>query len=181
VSETLHILIIEDNPADADLISELLPQSGPVVFRAEHVTRLAAAFERLENRDIDLVLLDLGLPDSQGIATFQRLRQAVPLVPVIVLTGSNDEDLGVAAARDGAQDYFVKGQLSGVLLSRAIRYAIERQKALIQIQQHLDELRQWQTVMLGREERHMELKREVNELLARLGEPIRYPSQLEEP
>jgi signal transduction histidine kinase len=78
---------------------------------------------------MDLVLLDLGLPDSQGLQTFQTLWKAAPDIPVIVLTGNDDRELAVAAVRDGAQDYLVKGQVSGSLLARAARYALERHKA----------------------------------------------------
>ena len=177
MSDTLRILVVEDNPADAEWIRELLPESGPVVFQTECVVRLAAALDRLESPGIDLVLLDLGLPDSQGLATFRQIRRENPQVPVIVLSGTEDDNLALEAVREGAQDYLGKRQLSEYLLSRAVRYAVERKQAELQIQLQLDELRQWQGVMLGREDRNIQLKREVNELLVRLGEPIRYPSQ----
>ncbi|MEI8038241.1 MAG: response regulator [Verrucomicrobiota bacterium] len=177
MSDTLRILVVEDNPADADLIRELLPESGPVIFQTECVSRLAAALDRLETPGIDLILLDLGLPDSQGLVTFQHVRRENAQIPVIVLSGMEDDELALAAVREGAQDYLSKRLLSAYLLSRAVRYAVERKQAELQIQIQLDELRQWQGVMLGREERNIQLKREVNELLVRLGEPIRYPSQ----
>ena len=129
MSEKLRILIVEDNPADVDFIHEMLPQAGPLNFQVESVARLSEALTRLERKDIDLVLLDLGLPDSHGLATFHKLRQAAPDVPVIVLTGNDDQELAVTAVRDGAQDYLVKGQIGGKPLVRAIRYALERQKA----------------------------------------------------
>lgn len=178
MSETLRLLIVEDNPADADLIREMLPTSGPVIFQTEWVVRLAAALTRLKAPGIDLVLLDLGLPDSRGLVTYHQIRREAPQIPVIVLTGTNDDELAVAAVRDGAQDYLCKSQLGGHLLARSARYAVERKQTECQARQQLDELRQWQGVMLGREERNMQLKREVNDLLRRLGEPIRYPSQL---
>jgi PAS domain S-box-containing protein len=303
VSEALRILVVEDNPADAYFIQETLSETGPVSFQVESVSRLSDAFTRLKGKGLDLVLLDLGLPDSQGLPTFHKLRQAAPDLPVIVLTGTDDQELAVAAVRDGAQDYLIKGQVGSGLLPRAIRYAVERQRAektlrvseelyrrlaedmpayicaylpdgtltyanaaalqmagiprdaLVgrcifdllppeeseavrqrlralspehpietsersykapdsservqlwlnraffdergrpthfqaigqditnrkmaeaRMQAQLDELHRWQAVMLGREERNMKLKREVNELLRRLGEPIRYPSQ----
>jgi DNA-binding NtrC family response regulator len=129
MSEKLRILVVEDNPADVDFIHEMLPQAGPLNFKIESVERLSKALIRLERKDVDLVLLDLGLPDSHGLTTFHKLRKAVPDVPVIVLTSTDDEKLAVTAVQNGAQDYLVKGQISGRPLVRAIRYALERQKA----------------------------------------------------
>jgi PAS domain S-box-containing protein len=129
MSESLRMLMVEDNPADADFIRELLPESGPAPYQIASVARLAEALTRLERKDVDLVLLDLGLPDSQGLATLHQLRQAAPEVAVIVLTGTDDAGLGAAAIRDGAQDYLVKGQVNGSLLTRAVRYAWERKRA----------------------------------------------------
>ena len=129
MSGKLRILVVEDNPADVDFIHDMLPQAGPLNFQIESVERLSEALTRLERKDIDLVLLDLGLPDSHGLTTFHKLRQAAPDVPVIVLTSTDDEELAVTAVQDGAQDYLVKGQISGRMLVRVIRYALERQKA----------------------------------------------------
>jgi len=129
MSEKLRILVVEDNPGDVDFVHEMLPETGSLSFQIESVSRLAEALTRLERKGIDLVLLDLSLPDSNGLTTFHKLRQAAPNVPVIVLTGTNDQELAVAAMRDGAQDYLVKEQVGGSLLVRTIRYALERQKA----------------------------------------------------
>ena len=126
--EKLRLLVVEDNPADAEFIQEMLPEIGPLSFQIESVSRLSAALTRLERKDIDLVLLDLGLPDSQGLETFHKLWKAAPDVPVVVLSGTNDHELAVSAVRDGAQDYLVKGQIGAGLLARAARYAFERQK-----------------------------------------------------
>ncbi len=112
----IKILLIEDNPGDIDIVHEMLPVTGPMGFQFESVSRLSEALARLERKGIDLVLLDLGLPDSQGLQTFHKLRKAVPAVPVIVLSGANDQDLAVTAVRDGAQDYLVKGQINESLL-----------------------------------------------------------------
>ena len=129
MSEKLRVLVVEDNPADVDFIHEMLPQAGPLNFKIESVERLSKALTRLERKDVDLVLLDLGLPDSHGLTTFHKLRQAAPDVPVIVLTSTDDEELAVTAVQDGAQDYLVKGQISGKPLGRAVRHALERHKA----------------------------------------------------
>jgi CheY-like chemotaxis protein len=137
MSERLRILVVEDNPADADLIHEMLPQTGPLNFQIESVSRLSGALTRLESKGIDLVLLDLGLPDSQGLQTFQKLQKAAPDIPVIVLTGTDDQELAVAAVRDGAQDYLVKGRIGGDLLVRAARYALERERLISELREAL--------------------------------------------
>ena len=129
MSEQLRILIVEDNPADVDFVHEVLPQAGPLNFQIDSVSRLSEALTRLERKDIDLVLLDLGLPDSHGLTTFHKLRQVAPDVPVIVLTGTYDQELAVTAVRDGASDYLLKEEVGGSLLARTIRYALERHKA----------------------------------------------------
>jgi len=129
MNEKLRILIVEDNPADADFIHEMLPQAGPLNFQVESVQRLSEALARLAGGGFDLVLLDLGLPDSQGLQTFYTLQKAAPDVPVVVLTGNDDQDLAVAAMREGAQDFLVKGQISGRPLVRTVRFALARRKA----------------------------------------------------
>jgi len=141
VSQVVRILIVEDNPADADFIHELLPETGPTRFEFETVTRLSEALMRLEGAGTDLVLLDLGLPDSQGLETFHKLRTARPEVPVIVLSGTHDQELAVEAVRDGAQDYLVKGQISGSLLVRAARYALERERLLAELREALGKVK----------------------------------------
>ena len=137
MSDTLRILIVEDNPADTDLIREMLPQTDSLRFESESVPRLSGALARLERKDIDLVLLDLGLPDSQGLPTFHALRKAAPGIPVIVLSGNDDQELAIAAVRDGAQDYLVKGRFGGGLLVRAARYAREREHLISELREAL--------------------------------------------
>jgi DNA-binding response OmpR family regulator len=181
MSDQLRVLVVEDNPADADFIQETLAETGPVCFQVESVSRLSDAFARLESKDIDLVLLDLGLPDSQGLQTLHKLREAAPAIPVIVLTGTDDQELALTSVRDGAQDYLVKGQFNRGLLTRAARYAVERQKAEAVLRHQAEELiarndrlNRFNQTVVGRELRMIELKREVNELCAKLGEPPRH-------
>ena len=104
MSEILHILIVEDNPADVDLMRDMLPETGPIQFHCESVPRLSEALARLATGGIDLVIADLGLPDSQGFATFRTLRQAAPNLAIIVATGNDDQEMAIAAVREGAQD-----------------------------------------------------------------------------
>ena len=125
----LRILLVEDNPGDADLILDMLSDTGDVKFQVKTVKRLSEALSQIKNDGINLALLDLGLPDSQGLDTFFKLRAAVPGVAIIILTGNMDQNVAVTAVREGAQDYLIKGQISGSLLVRSIRYALERKQA----------------------------------------------------
>jgi PAS domain S-box-containing protein len=129
MSARLHILIVEDNPADVDILRDALPETGPIRFHSESVPRLSEALARLTAGGIDLVITDLGLLDSQGLATFRKLREAAPALPIIVLTGNDDPEIAVAAVREGAQDFLAKGHIKENLLVRAVRYAIERKRA----------------------------------------------------
>ncbi|HLE84012.1 MAG TPA: response regulator, partial [Thermoanaerobaculia bacterium] len=122
----IRVLLVEDNPGDARLIREMLREAGPGRFEIEQADRLDAAFECLKGSRSEVVLLDLGLPDSQGLATFERLRLEAPDVPVVVISGLDDDEVALAAVRSGGQDYLVKGQIEGPLLARVIRHAIGR-------------------------------------------------------
>jgi two-component system, cell cycle response regulator len=124
----LKILLIEDTPADADLIVEILSEVDTVDYRLQHVSSLKSAIALLEENSFDVALLDLSLPDSQGLESIIQIRQATQTTPTIVLTATNDRDLAIQALREGAQDYLVKGKLEGELLVRSIGYAIERQR-----------------------------------------------------
>jgi putative two-component system response regulator len=141
MNERLHILIVEDNQADIDLIREALPETGPVSFQIESVSRLSEALARLKNEGIDLVLLDLGLPDSQSLETYHKLSEATSHIPVIILTSNDNDEMAVFAVREGAQDYLVKGQIGGSLLVRAVRYAMERKRTEEKIQETMEHLR----------------------------------------
>ena len=125
-SEPLRILLVEDDAGDAFLVGELLAEAGaPADLRI--VESLAEALPELS--EVDCVLLDLGLPDASGLEGLRQLLRADSRVAVCVLTGLADEPLGIAALAEGAQDYLVKGKVDGVLLTRAIRYAVERRRA----------------------------------------------------
>ncbi|MBI5672906.1 MAG: response regulator [Nitrospirae bacterium] len=120
---SIHILLIEDNPGDVRFLRECLVEGGAGRFELTHVDRLSTGLERLADASFDAVLLDLSLPDSQGLATLVRVHAAARKVPLVVLTGVEDEALGIRLVQAGAQDYLVKGQVTGPLLSRSLRYA----------------------------------------------------------
>jgi len=122
------ILLVEDNPGDRRLIREMLAEASNVTFDVQYADRLEAATEYLDHNGVEVILLDLGLPDSQGLATLKKIHAQVSRTPIVVLTGLNDETVGLQAVNEGAQDYLIKGQVDTDLLKRTIRYAIERKQ-----------------------------------------------------
>lgn len=172
----LNVLLVEDNPGDAHLIQRLLTKSSATKHALETVDRLNAGIERCGQGSVDVVLLDLGLPDSQGFATVATMRAAVPHVPIIVLTGLNDLELAVHAVREGAQDYLVKGMVTADTLERAMYYAIERknlEEQLTQYSEHLEELVEQKTAELKRAERLAA----IGQMAAMVGHDLRSPLQ----
>ncbi|WP_375770417.1 ATP-binding protein [Archangium gephyra] len=125
----LRLLLVEDNPGDARLLQEELKEVASARFDVRHVTRMADALTAVGEPGLDVVLLDLSLPDGHGLSNIERVVQAAPALPLVVLTGTDDEQLAMRAMHAGAQDYLVKGQATGPLLVRALRYAIERKRA----------------------------------------------------
>ncbi len=126
--EPIRVLLVEDNPGDARLIRELLARARGFQFELERAERLTAALERLKGAGIQAILLDLSLPDSSGLNTFVRVHHCAPHIPIIVLSGYDDEVVAIRAVREGAQDYLVKGQVDRNLLVRSLLYAIERKR-----------------------------------------------------
>lgn len=127
--ESGRVLLIEDNPADVRLLQEYLAGLGSPTYQLEPVGTLQEGLARLEAGGLDLVLLDLTLPDSQGLDTVLRVRERAPELPIIVLSGLSDETVALAALQQGAQDYLIKDQVNPQLLRRAMRYAGERKRA----------------------------------------------------
>ncbi|MGD0280981.1 MAG: response regulator [Dissulfurispiraceae bacterium] len=125
--EKVTILLVEDNPADVYLIREMLSEKTNNVI-LEHADSLAKGIARIDSGGIDIVLLDLGLPDSQGISIVKNICERFSQLPIIVFTGLSDEQVGLQAVQDGAQDYLIKGQTNSSLLVKAILYAIERKQ-----------------------------------------------------
>jgi len=124
------VLLVEDDDCDALLLQRLIERVLVGQLSVERVTTAAAASARLDQGGIDVVLLDLGLPDSEGFDTVLRFRRSFPALPVVVLTGIDDEDIGLQAVECGAQDYVPKGMIVGQLLFRTIRFSIARQKRI---------------------------------------------------
>jgi C4-dicarboxylate-specific signal transduction histidine kinase len=139
-TDATRILLVEDSAADAAWMRHTLSATNYGPFTLAHAQRLDAALGQLEGKQFDVVLLDLGLPDSQGMETLEKMRRKVRELPVVVLTGLDDEALAVRALQEGAQDYLVKGEAVGSIMARAIRYAIERKRAQDAIQSREAEL-----------------------------------------
>ncbi len=128
-SKVIRILLVEDSSSVALQITTMLSNSREIIFEVDHETTLAAGLERIADEGIDLVLLDLGLPDSDGLDTFTRMQERAVDTAMVVFTGVDDQDLAFEALRRGAQDYLVKGKVDSALLVRAIRYSLERKQA----------------------------------------------------
>ena len=157
-SKPIKILLIEDNKEDAVIIREMLKETSNISFELKHVDRLKTGFESLFNDLFDVLLLDLNLPDSWGFDTFIRTYDQVPELPIVIMSGFDDEDIAVKAVREGAQDYLIKGQIDGRLLARSISYAIERketEKELMKSQKDLRELIEWHEKELLETERKL--------------------------
>jgi PleD family two-component response regulator len=135
------ILLIEDNPGDIRLIREMLVEAEDRRFRVHLADHLSAALACLTTGKIDVVLADLNLPDSRGLATCVSIHERAPTVPIVILTGLDDEQLAIRAVRDGVQDYLVKARINSNLLVRAIRYAIERNRLEQEREQLISELK----------------------------------------
>ena len=138
----IEVLLIEDNPMDALLVQQALNAPGPDSFHLSQAETLQGALTALENFSFDLILLDLTLPDSQGIDTFHGVRTAHPRIPILVLSGLTNEDLAIQAVQHGAQDYLVKRGGNWDMIPRSIRYAMERKRSQdhVSYMAHYDQL-----------------------------------------
>ncbi len=139
MTQTIRALLVEDNRIEARQTQHWLAAKKEPVIQVEWVERLAMGLDRLGAGDIDVVLLDLNLPDSRGLETFAALHKSFPDVPVIVLTGEHDESMGILAVEQGAADYLVKQDVDGAKLAKIVQFSIARHKA--QVEQITRELR----------------------------------------
>lgn len=128
-NDTIRVLLVEDDPDDVLLLREMLDEASSVRFALTHVALLEQGISTAASQQFNVSLLDLSLPDSRGLETFTRFHERLPEMPVVVLTGLDDETVAVGAVHGGAQDYLIKGKVDSTLLVRSIRYAIERQRA----------------------------------------------------
>jgi len=131
--QSLHILLVEDDHGDARLLQENLRDVKEGKFTYTCVSTVNEVLDQLQNAQFDVMLLDLNLPDNQGLDTFLKVQSPARMTPILILTGQDDQSLALQAVKAGAQDYIVKGQMVGSLLARAILYAIERHRLQTEI------------------------------------------------
>ncbi len=133
-SDTTRLLLVEDNSGDVLLLRRMLNPQEPGMFALTHFGFMREAENHLATNAVDIILLDLGLPDARGMEVVRRARAAAPRIPLVVLTGCDDELMADQALQEGAQDFLVKGQIETPGLLRAIRYATQRMKAEVEMQ-----------------------------------------------
>lgn len=137
---SIKILLIEDSPWDIKLFKELLKEVKNIKFNLKSADRLEIGLKKLKKEKFDVILVDLGLPDSNGMDTLNELLNQNMKVPIIVLTGLDDEAIGIKAVQSGAQDYLLKGEVDGNCLARSMRYAIERKKMEEDLKKYTEQL-----------------------------------------
>lgn len=138
-NEPIKVLLVEDNEADARFIQEMLKEIKSK-FKLVHATKLGEGLQLLDKETFDVLLLDLSLPDSMGFDTFENAHAHEPDLPIVILSGLDDEELAIRAVRQGAQDYLIKGDVGTRILSRAISYAIERKNTEKELIESRDDL-----------------------------------------
>lgn len=154
----IRLLVIEDDPEDAILLQAYLAKNPKLHTTLIHAESLTEGLDYLEQQEIDLVLCDLSLPDAWGLETFSKICSQFPLIPIIILSGLDDEDVTRQALSEGAQDYLIKGAFNEYILAQAIRYALERQQIRLK-QQHFTQLLEQQV-----QERTQQLEQTVQQL-----------------
>jgi len=181
MKELLNILLVEDNPGDARIVQEFLNEEDTIAFKLFHVDCLSKGLSILSSSNMNVILCDLGLPDSNGIESFNALHKANSKIPIIVFTGMNESDLGLSAIKMGADDFLVKGHTNKQLLIRSIKYAIERkksenrQKIIFQTLFILNRPKEWRNLM---KEILLEIKQfsQIEEVAIQLQNGDEYPS-----
>ena len=178
-SSPLKILLVEDNPADADLLQEILEESNETQWSLVHVERLKDALQVLNEDHFDAILLDLSLPDKQGVSTVAQTHEAAPDLPIVVLTGLNDRVIALEALRHGAQDYLVKGKIDTNLLLRAIHHGIERAQTFKKLRHSEEQLQRLNEELEHRvEEQTDELRQKNHSLQSEIIERQRLEEEL---
>ncbi|MFP4350653.1 MAG: response regulator [Thermodesulfobacteriota bacterium] len=142
MSRTIEVLVVEDNPDDYFLLEELLTGSEEEKFTLHQEERLENAIAFARAQPVDVAVIDLSLPDSSGLDTFREFHRAFPLIPVVIVTGSKDQESALKAVQDGAQDFVYKGEPSTTAIVRTLRYAIERQRLTTELKTALSQVRQ---------------------------------------
>lgn len=142
----IPLLLVEDDPADARVVQAFLNGAAGAPFRVRRVMRLKEALEILESEGFQAILLDLTLPDSRGLDSVRAVREAAPHIPLVVMTGLEDEQVALEAVQGGAQDFLVKGKVDSHLLARSLHYAIERQRLQAERDRLQERLRQTHTM-----------------------------------
>jgi len=168
------VLLVEDNLADAELATDGLRNSVDMSFHVERVDELASALVRLAEGGIDVALVDLALPDSSGIETFLAIRAAAPTVPIVVLTGLDDEQCVLEMLHQGAQDYLVKSEVDPKLLARSLRFAIERQRTM-ELESCVEQLAEAQALLKRKNRRLKKLYRTAQVFVDNVSHEFRTP------
>ncbi|MFH1196871.1 MAG: PAS domain S-box protein [bacterium] len=166
---SISVLLIEDNPGDIRLIEEMLREAKGVKIVLDSCASLDQGLEALSKFAYNVILLDLSLPDSNGFNTFIKVFSATPQIPIVVLTGTNDEELAIKSVRTGAQDYLMKGQIDSSLLTKSISYSIERAGLLRVVQQELIERKAMEN-MLRKVNRALYMLSECNGIIVQNNE-----------
>ena len=163
----IKVLLAEDRPQDVQLVRAALDAAEGAKFELISANRLSTVIELARERVVDVVMLDLGLPDGQGLETFIRARAALPHLPILVMSGLGDQEIALQAVQQGAQDYLLKGTAMLDVLPRAIRYAIERHRSQVELARYAEELREKNAVL----EEELRMAREVQQAWL----PRKYP------
>jgi len=163
----IKILLIEDNKGDARLIQELLKENQDFGYTLDWKENLSAGIQELQKANLDVLLLDLSLPDSQGLETVIKVLSQTPNVPIVVMTGHHDDLLAIKAVSIGAQDYLIKGEADAKILGRAIHYAIERHKLVMKLKENEQALARINSELEQRVEDRTKALKEAQEMMMR--------------